>query len=98
MAMDSRPICFIKARRRRPNSSRAIVGIVAAPAADLRRVLMDGRGAGRRLLATRRRELHEQQLRAYAYEFHHFGEGNFTLFIAVAGLDTDLRDFGEVAD
>ena len=49
--------------------------------ARLRRVLMNRRGAGRRLLSTRRRELDEQQLHADAHELDHFGERDFVLLV-----------------
>src|SRR5690348_11809032 len=103
MAIESRPMSFMSARRRRPNSSRAIDGICTAPAAVLRRadfagLLMDGRGAGRRLLAARRRELDEQELRTDAHEFHDLGERDLVLFVVVARIDSDLGDLGEVTD
>ena len=59
---------------------------------------MDGRGTGRRLLAARGRELHEQQLHADAHELDHLGECHFVFFVFFVGVDTDVGDLGEVAN
>src|SRR5688572_33387401 len=104
MAMESRPMSFINARRRRLNSSRPMARSGAAVASARRRVplagaaLMDGRGTRLRLLAARGREFHEQQLHADAYELDHFGEGDFVLLGIVTRIHTHVRDLGEVAN
>src|SRR4051812_36295249 len=99
MAMESRPICLSRARRRRPNSSRPMGGLRAAVAMErLRRVLMNGRGARRRLLSSRGGEFDEQQLYADAHELHDLGERDFIFFVLLVGLDADMRDLGEITN
>src|SRR5688572_32562347 len=101
MAIESRPMSFMSARRRRVNSSRAILpGGTRLAAVDerLRRVLMNGRGAGRRLLAAGGCEFDEQHLHANADEFDHFRESGFVLLVLIPRIDTHVRDLGEVAD
>src|SRR6187551_3592107 len=106
MAMESLPMSFISARRRRLNSSRpmgrlagrAAFAACAVPARKcLRRVLMQ-RPLRRWLLSACRRELDEQYLHADAYELDHLGERGFVFLVLFVGIDTHVRDLGEVVD